>query len=282
VINNTAIDRANGQSVQILQDTIGNTDLKPEIADNTEVGFVYRPHFVPGLSLSVDYFDIVVKGAISNLNAQQVVDLCYNGGSAFCKDVNLTGAIGTANPSYVALQGFNLASLSTDGVDLEVSYSFDLRRWSLPGAFQFRALATRTLSSISNPGIPGQIVQQYAGDNNADTPYWKAYLPESWTFGRASVTVTERIVSDGLINPNFITCQAGSCPASSVQHPTTDFNKIPGALYLDLGGSYDLNRTSQIYFKIDNVFNDHAPPFSSPTIYDVIGAMFRIGFRYTH
>jgi outer membrane receptor protein involved in Fe transport len=148
--------------------------------------------------------------------------------------------------------------------------------------FLFRGLATRTLSYISNPGIPGQVIQQYAGDNAADTPYWKAYLPASWIIGPATVTVTERIVSDGLINPNAITCQEGRCPASSVQNPTTNFNTIPGAVYLDLGGSWDLNKAAQVYVKIDNVANDRAPPFASPTLYDVIGTMFRVGFRYTH
>jgi outer membrane receptor protein involved in Fe transport len=274
--------------VQILNDAIGNPALKPEIADTTEIGLVYRPHWAPGLDVSFDYYDITVNQAISSLTNQQIVDLCYNGNTAYCKDVSLGGVQGTASAPYVIVQPFNLASLTTHGFDIEASYRFNLNQYGVPGSFTLRGLATHIISYISNPGIAGQIVQQYAGDNGTGgsagdigTPYWKAYIPESWTVGPATLTLTERVISDGLINPNYITCTA-SCPAPTVQNPTTNFNHIPGAVYLDIGGSYDLNKQSQVYFKVDNLTNYRIPPFASPTIYDVIGTMFHVGFRYTH
>jgi outer membrane receptor protein involved in Fe transport len=280
-VNGTVTNPTNLQSVAIYSNTIGNTNLKPEIADNTEVGAVYRPHFVPGLSVSLDYFNITVNDAISSLTAQQIVNLCYQGNTAYCKDVNLTGQTGTANQSYVTVQPFNLASIKTSGLDIEASYRLPLEQFNLPGVVTLRGLVTRTLDYTNNTGIAGQIIQQNAGNNAADTPYWKAYIPESWSYGKWTFTATERVISDGKINPNYITCTTG-CPVSTVQHPTTNYNFIPGAVYVDFGGSYDLTKQAQAYFKIDNLSNSIAPPFGSLTIYDVIGRMYRIGFRLNY
>jgi outer membrane receptor protein involved in Fe transport len=279
---------ANNATVQAPTVTIGNTNLKPEIADNTEVGFVYRPHFVPGLSVSVDYFNININGVISTLSAQQEVNLCYQGETELCKNVVLTGAVGTNQLPQVVVQAFNLASEKTDGLDIEASYRFNLQQWNIPGDFTLRGLVTKTISFTVNTGIPGAIIQQYAGSNsggNTDgqvgVPLWKAYIPESWTYGKMTFTATERVISDGQINPNYITCST-NCPVSTVQHPTTNFNFIPGAVYLDLGGSYDITKRATAYFKIDNVTNNLAPPFGSPELYDTIGRMYRIGFRVNY
>ena len=63
-------------AVSAFQNTVGNPNLKPEIARNTELGIVYaRPSWAPGLSLSFDYYNINLKGVVSSLSAQQIVQL---------------------------------------------------------------------------------------------------------------------------------------------------------------------------------------------------------------
>ncbi len=278
------INRATGVNVQVVTETLGNPNLKPERSDNSEVGLVYSPKWLSGFDISFDYFNIDVREAISTLTIQQEEDLCFNGNAQFCSVVSFNGVIGGPVQPTIIVQPFNLASLTTKGFDIEASYRFELRKWGVPGSFLFRGLATHTIDYISNPGIPGQIVQQFAGFNGTNgtagdpgTPRWKAYLPQSWTVGPATFTFTERLVSAGYINPNYIVCQV-SCPAPTVQHPTTNFNSIPGAIYLDAGGSYQWTST-QLYFKVDNLANRRAPPFGSPTIYDFVGRMFRVGVR---
>lgn len=278
----TVINRANGANTQFVAQTVGNPNLKPEIADNSEIGGVYRPKFLPGLSLSVDYFDIKVRQAISTLLPQQEEDLCFNGNQTFCSAVSLTGTIGSAVYPYINVQPFNLASISTSGLDFEASYRINLSRWKLPGTLDLRALATRSLNYKNDSGITGQIIAQRTGNNAGDIPYWKANITQTWSNGPLRLNVTERVISDGLINPDAIECQAPNCPVPTVQHPTTNFNRIPGAVYLDLGGSYQWNKSTQFYFKVDNAANVRAPPFGSTTIYDVIGRMFRIGVRFEH
>ena len=68
-----------------FQNTIGNTDLRPEIARNTQLGIVYsRPSWLPGLSLSFDYYSIKLNGVVSTLSADQIVRFCFEGNQAFC------------------------------------------------------------------------------------------------------------------------------------------------------------------------------------------------------
>ncbi|HWU02238.1 MAG TPA: TonB-dependent receptor [Novosphingobium sp.] len=276
--NQPVINRANGNTVQALIVTIGNSALKPEIANTVEVGFVYRPEFARNFSISVDYYDIRLKQAISTLTNQQTIDLCYNGNTAYCANVKLTGTIGTSDYPYVIIQPFNLASLNARGLDIEASYQKDLGR---AGRLTLRGLATHAISLVSNTGIAGQQIAQLAGnntDNGNGVPKWKILLSQAWDIGRASLNLTERIVSAGYIDPNAIVCQT-NCPASTVQNPTYNFNSVPGATYLDIGGSFRFRNNVQAYFKVDNVFNTLPPPFGGTVLYDPIGRMFRIGMR---
>ena len=55
----------------------GNPNLEPETSDTYSYGFVFTPRFAPGLSVSVDYFDIEVEDLISTFGAANTLDACY-------------------------------------------------------------------------------------------------------------------------------------------------------------------------------------------------------------
>ncbi|HKQ16428.1 MAG TPA: TonB-dependent receptor, partial [Steroidobacteraceae bacterium] len=55
----------------------GNTALKPETSDTYSYGIVFTPRFAPGLSVSLDYFDIKVEDLISVFGASNTLDSCY-------------------------------------------------------------------------------------------------------------------------------------------------------------------------------------------------------------
>src|SRR6185437_3910752 len=65
--------------------TGGNPNLRPETADTYTVGFVWQPSFVPGLNLTVDYFDIKVTDFISAIGANVILQNCISGANPeFC------------------------------------------------------------------------------------------------------------------------------------------------------------------------------------------------------
>ncbi len=276
----------NNTALTILQNTIGNAALRPEVARNTEAGIVLsRPHWLPGFSASFDYYRISLKGVISTLGAQQEVNLCQAGITQLCSAFNLAPATGTP---FVNIQSFNLASIFTDGFDIEASYRMGLSGVGLPGNFTIRALATNVRNFITDPGIPGTVPVQSAGANSGNTPSWKLLGVETYDTDRFSLTLQQRWFSDGVYGTQYVVCSAGNCPVSTVNNPTIDNNSMPGALYMDVGGSYNLTKKLTAYFKIDNMFDKDPVPSPqtntgvdiNPALYDTLGRMYRFGIRY--
>jgi iron complex outermembrane receptor protein len=279
-------DPFTGRSVNISQNTVGNPNLKPEIARNTEAGIVLsRMSWLPGFSFSLDYYRIQIDGAISSLSAQDQINYCHAGVTQLCGSFNLSDPTNTSN--YVNVQPFNLASIFTDGFDLEAS-----DRWShpfgLPGRLTVRALATNVRNYITNTGLPGAVPIQMAGNNTGATPDWKLLAQQGWDTDKYSFMLQERWFSDGTFGNQYVVCSAGSCPVSTNNHPTINYNTMPGAFYLDVSGSYNLTPKLTAYVKVDNLL-DQGPtpsPFTNtgidinPSLYDVLGRFYRFGLRY--
>ncbi|MEP9359938.1 TonB-dependent receptor [Sphingomonas sp. KR3-1] len=273
-----------GPTVQIFQNTVGNPDLKPEIARNTELGIVYsNPSWLPGLSLSFDYYNIKLKGVISTLSAAQIVQFCHDGLTAFCGGFVLDSP--TQGGNFVNVQPFNLASWKTSGFDIEASYQWK-RPLGLPGSFTVRGLGTHVREFLVDAGVKGVDVVDQAGANTGNTPHWKWLAVQTYDGNGFTLTAQQRWFSDGVFGNQYVVCQSG-CPVSTTNHPTINTNTMKGAFYFDIGGSLDLGDHITSYFKIDNLF-DHDPAPSpqtntgldvNPALYDTLGRTYRIGVR---
>ena len=282
VVNNQV--QYQGGTVSVQQRTVGNTNLRPEIARNNSFGIVLsQPSWAPGFSTSLDYYDIKVNDVISTLSIQQEVDLCTAGNKEICSAMVLN----SPGNNYVTVQNFNLASLHLKGFDLESAYRTNLDKFSLPGRFTVRALATRTLHFITDSGVVGTIPSEGAGVNLGNTPKWKLLATQTWDNDKLSLTLTERWFSDGKYSNEYIECQT-NCPVSTLIHPTIYDNKMKGATYIDFGGSYNVSKQMMVYFKIDNVADRDPEPAPqanpsfaiNPALYDVVGRTYRAGLRY--
>ena len=283
VTNNTVNYLGSTVTIQALAG--GNTNLKPEIARNTDLGVVLSQlHGLPGFSASFDYYKIDIKGVISSLSSQQVVDLCVAGHQEECEATLLNSPI--PNTDYVRSESFNLAALKLEGFDIEASYRTKLAQFGIPGEFYARLLATRTIHYITDPGIPGTIPTEGAGVNLSATPYWKGLATQNWEHDRIDLTLTERWISDGVYSHEWIVCQT-HCPVATAVHPTIANDSMKGAFYWDVGGTYRINSNTTAYFKVTNLTNLAPVPAPqtnvgydfNPALYDVIGRMYRVGVR---
>ncbi|WP_294392504.1 TonB-dependent receptor [uncultured Sphingomonas sp.] len=277
-------DPFNNQAVQIFQNTVGNPALKPEIARNTEAGVVLaRPSWLPGLSLSFDYYNIKLKGVISTLTADQIVRFCFEGNNAFCGGFTLNGPQGS---NFVNVQPFNLASWKTNGFDIEASYQWQ-KPLGLDGSFTIRALGTHVREFVVSAGVPGVNPIDQAGANTGNTPDWKWLAVQTYANDRFSLTLQERWFSDGVFGNQYVVCTT-SCPASTGNNPTIDYNRMKGAFYFDVGGTFNVNKAIQAYFKVDNVFDRDPTPSPqtntgidiNPALYDTLGRIYRAGVRF--
>jgi iron complex outermembrane recepter protein len=305
-VNATAPGTGNGQQVRQLN--IGNPLLKSERAQTTEVGLVWQPDFIPGFQTSVDYYRIGVKGAIIALGLQQVEDLCFAGFNTFCQQdaiatsdgVNQSAAAPHPNNiSSVASKVFNFAALTTDGFDFETSYTFDLQDYDVPGTFNARSLVTHVSKFINDSGIAGtQRNVELAGalggggnsnsyNSNFNVLNWKLQETQSYQNDVWGINLTERWYSGGVFaNRNAVVCAPGTCPASSVQSPTYNFDKVDSILYLDVGANWNVSDKTQLYTKVDNIANTRPPDTggqnANNNLYDVIGRMYRVGVRFSN
>jgi len=303
VANNPG-DVANRTISPLPNPITANPFLKPEKGQTTEVGLVWSPTYIPGLNLSATYYRIGVKGIITQLSQNDQINLCFNGNAFQCSFIQTAGQPWAVNgvinqslvhtsPNVQTTPQINIASVITDGIDYEMSYRFavdDAIDWGLGGDMTIRMLATNVMKYRRDPGIVGGVVQEQAGQNGGDTPHWKVFFTQGYDADTWGLFVNERWFSEGRINTNWFAC-ASACPAPlDANHPTVNSNYMPGELYFDIGGHYDLSETSQLYFKIDNLTNqDPGNAYSyhpetqgvvtSPVLYDTLGRFYHIGFR---
>ena len=81
-----------------------------------------------------------------------------------------------------------MASIVTDGFNMETSYQFSLADWDvmpIPGSFTLRALGTFVDKFIFVPGVPGGITVNSAGSNDGNTPHLKVFATQTY-YGRTT------------------------------------------------------------------------------------------------
>lgn len=155
------------------------------------------------------------------------------------------------------------------------------------GGLPHAVRAMRNLHFITDSGVLGTIPVDAAGSNMGNTPKWKLLAQQTWDHDKLSLTLTERWISDGTYRNDFLECQS-ACPTSTLIHPTIYSNRMKGATYIDFGGSVQLSKQLQFYFKIDNLMDEDPEPAPqsnlsygiNPQLYDVVGRTYRVGMRY--
>ena len=269
-----------------LRTNEGNQNAKPEEADTTGLGIVYRPSWLEGFSASVDFYDIEINDAITNIGFQAIVDQCFQGNQDLCllisRDEN-----GTIDG--LRLVPVNVATEETRGVDIEATYRTSA--WS--GDLAFRALATFVDYARKDDGItaPIDIVGKFSFDGlgPADS---KWLISATYANDRFSTTLTGRGFGDGVYNNNAIECVSG-CPLSTPGFETRDTNRIDGAFYLDVAFTYDFWRgeddgSIQAYFTVQNIADKDPAVMggriftmqANPYFHDQLGRVYYAGLRF--
>lgn len=110
----------------------GNQTLNPERATTKTLGVVLQPSFVPGLSLSVDWFDIKVKGAIQGFGADAILVACgastAGNISPACALINrdAAGSLWLTSNGFVRDVPTNVGGVQTRGIEVNGGYSREL------------------------------------------------------------------------------------------------------------------------------------------------------------
>ena len=141
----------------------GNPDVAPEQADTYTVGFVYRPAWLDGFDMSVDWLNVNLKGSIEQFLAQDIVNACYNQGNQDqCKNISFdpNGEFALINQTYQ-----NVSKAKISGIDFELGYSRPFELLGSGGRLSARLFASYLdeNSTTSSAGIKTDRAGQVAG-----------------------------------------------------------------------------------------------------------------------
>jgi len=271
--------------------TQGTSTLVPEVARTYTMGIVLTPDFIPGLVVSLDYFQTHMSNAISFISGQStaVQQLCI--ASAPTYNSPLCGLyirpFAPGNPAYTTPANYptvllnsplNAAKQQIEGWDMEVDYAFELAdvMSELPGSVNFRHLFSYQPVNTTIQ-LPGAAPTWAIAPKTRQTTFinytvgdWGFSFQNQWLSGfkknNAPITTTNNVYSVPRIG------------SYNVLDVTIDKK-------FDMwGGDADL------YFTVNNIGNTRAPLFPTngsnpglfyPTngIHDDTGRFFTIGLK---
>jgi len=229
----------------------GNPNLTPESSDTFTLGAVLTPGFLPGLSASVDYFDISIDDAIvAGIGAQNILDNCLDTGEpVFCDLITRDGA-GSLNPSGPGigfqLTNLNAAEIATSGLDFQLNYAQEI---GSAGDLSLRYASTYLFKSDFTPFLGADTDEcegKFVGNCGQPTAQYRHSAVMGWAtpVEGLDLSVTWR---------HFGSVDNEGNPDSEIE------GSLKAANYIDLSSSWEFLDGITARAGVNNVFEDRFP-----------------------
>jgi len=260
----------------------GNPNLREESSETFTVGAVVEMPFAERFNISVDYYQIEVEDAVSTINAQTTLDVCYQVLDANSDPCRAITRLADGQIFEVRASNSNIGSLSVEGVDLTLDYTF-----GLPASVGIGE-STPELALVLNTGWLFERESQIIGAQPIDcagffgsctaqgaggSPDFKALFMATFDSGPLLLRAQVRHL-DGL----------EPLPTIAATTPVV----ADAVTYVDFSATFHFNDAFEIYAGIDNAFDEEPPLLTSSwggdantdvTLYDVIGRRYFLGMR---
>ena len=287
----------------------GNPTLVEEKGKSLTLGVVVEPSFIPGLSLTVDYYKIEVEDLIATLSAQQIINLCYANASGinnpFCGVVQRNPTTGLFVKPAAISGGINFAAQKTKGIDFDLAYR---KTFENGDRLTARLIATKVLAldnytDPTNPAVPNRQKSEL-GD-----PEYSASFSLDYDFGDFDIRYAARYIGKQTIG-NWETQNnyLGQCPLTGAFRGQTGLNGgtcdpvlgnivtlapqnldafpqiyFPDVLYHDIRLGFDIGNDFSFYAGVGNLL-DTQPPLgllgtAGGDPFDSYGRNFFFGFN---
>jgi outer membrane receptor protein involved in Fe transport len=273
-----------------------NPDLKAETSDSWTFGTVIQPRWIPGLSFTVDYYDITVNNVIASVSAQSIVNGCYDApdlNNQFCTlFTRYRGpAPGPSNEvTNAILQGslisipLNYAALKRRGIDFELAYRHNI---GSDVRLNARMIYTHNLqisnyTNASFPTLENRIMSEL-GDPQDEFLFTAELSHGPFTLGYRMRYIGKQVLN---LYEDFFAldsaCTPAGCPPNDADWADRQF--YPAVFYHDIRVNWDIGRDYSFYVGVDNVLNRN-PPLgltgvgAGSGIYNVRGRNYFAGFR---
>lgn len=252
----------------------GNPDLKPEESKTVSFGFVYRPAWLEGLDLTVDYFDIDVDKAIGYVPGQFTIDQCLaTGDEYFCGLINrnANGSIWQGT-GHVVATNVNIGYERRSGFDINANYVTDLPEgW---GMLKMNLVGSYFTKFDTQPVVDAPAIEcagKWGGDCESPSPEWSHNLRTTW------------------LSPWDLAVSLNWRHIGAVDD-ILDKQDIGAANYIDLTTQFDVLEGGKITVGINNLFDRDAPVLPNaissngntyPSSYDALGRYVFLGVEYS-
>lgn len=295
-----------GQTYQVTIFSGGNPNIEPEKADTFTAGAVIEPGFLPGLSLSADWYKVKIKGAISTVGVNEVAKRCLvDQDPTFCAlvttDPTQNGKIILVGNQYV-----NVAQAYVEGIDAEIDYHTSLK---LFGGGEER-LSTRVFASYlinrcdvgaatsANPEPKPTCVDGLTGinpSNGAQGLFPKFKATGNVTYNNGPFTWFTQVRYIGAGKNAYTLSGFTDGIEDAVEGVNIEDNHVPAVVYVDMRFDYVFGiggSSADLFASVTNLF-DKDPPVT-PTygsfggyvtqanagLFDILGRRFTIGVKF--
>jgi outer membrane receptor protein involved in Fe transport len=289
-------------NASIKGNSVGNAKLDPEHSISYTGGIVFQPPMIPNLSITLDYYSIKIKDAITNVAAQDIINNCFGSAAGldptFC---SLFTRAGDKNINFVNTTFVNASKLFTDGYELQIGYNASVvpltEKWRLTQGLDGRVTLELTADMVEhlrnfpfqsdpkNVHIMEGAVNDVINSPGAEpSPHLKGLADLTYTQGPVTVTWQTRYLGKGALfsrDPTAVDHSESRTPAFA---EATFFHNIALRYRLDghWGGRLD---GAELFGGVNNLF-DEQPPFTTIGIgrdiaYD-LGRFLYVGARYRH
>lgn len=230
----------------------GNSNLHNEVSDAKVFGAILQPKFLPGFSLSADWINIRVRGAIASLDATQVLEGCYDSESYpnnLCSQITRDGS---GQVTFIQTGYANAASQGFRGLLVQASYSMQTpllgaeSSVTLHGQYQY-------MDKLSLRIGEGAVSTQR--DSVGYSPN-KATLDAGYSNGSFNGSLRWRYLGHALKDPD-------AAP------DTYEFSRVPGVSFFDTTFGVTVNKQLNLRFIVNNLF-DKGIPFPAPAAGGVV------------
>ncbi len=299
-------------SNQINTTTSGNRNLNVERARTYTLGAAITPSFLPGFSLTADYFHIRIRDAITQPAQSDILNGCYSTAlnpslsyNSFCQLIKrnpLTGSLnGAGETPGVILSYSNLGVIETAGWDFGITQRARMEDLgvNVPGnlTINFNATLLDYYHFQANPNSINRDCTSYYSSGGCTNPRAKWRWTGRLGYGTDTfdVSLLWTHVSSVSLEPYLATRLPGDVPQPGGPNPATilqAFRSIPAYNYFDLATRVSPVDNLELSLTVNNLFNKQPPLVGNgvggttynggntfPTIYDVIGRSFTIGAR---
>lgn len=296
----------NPTSSQANLTTGGNANLKPEKSDSFTIGAVFQPSFIPGLTISADYYRIKITDAITSPTTADLVNACFgsitasSASSSACTIIRrnpLTGSLDGDSTVVSGLYGTlsNLGTIKTDGIDFSANYTrnldFATLSLSFNGNWTNRSQFQATPTSVNRECV-GYFSANCALSGSLQ-PRWSWNQRTTLSFSKLDVSLNWRHLSSFEQEPLSVTSSTtayvGTLPSVTGLDGTYDFGRIKAYDAFDLTTRVTVSKNYDLTFSVFNLFDRNAPlvgdgigagGFSTgntyPSTYDTIGRRFMV------